>query len=108
MTSKITVFKDSDTNQNLLNELGNNEYVLKNKIYFKINQKAWCNGEIMKEWNKLIWRSYLDKLGDCIPNLLILDKVTMHLNFNVINAIEKYDTEIKFIPSGMTRIFTTS
>ena len=58
----------------------------------------------MKEWNKLVWRSYLDKLGDCIPNLLILDKTTMHINTNVINTIEKYDTEIKFIPSGMTRI----
>ena len=49
-------------------------------------------------------RSYLDKLGDCIPNLLILDKANMHINPNVINTIEKYDTEIKFIPSGMTRI----
>ena len=53
MTSMITVFKGSDTNKNLLNELGNNEYALKNKIYFKINQKLWCNGEIMKEWNKM-------------------------------------------------------
>ena len=45
----LVIFQDTDTNKKLLNELGNNDYILKNKIYFKINQNAWCNGEIMKE-----------------------------------------------------------
>jgi hypothetical protein len=35
--SRLVIFKGTDTNKKLLNELGNNEYVLKNKIYFKIN-----------------------------------------------------------------------
>ena len=69
-----------------------------------MNDNAWFNEEIMKEFNKLVWRSYLDKLGDYISNLLIINKAIMHMNSNVINTIEKYDTEVKYIPSGMTSI----
>ena len=34
----------------------------------------------MREWNNLVWRAYMDSLGVCVPNLLILDKATMHVN----------------------------
>ena len=34
----------------------------------------------MKEWNQLVLRRYMNDLGDCIINLLILDKSTMHIN----------------------------
>ena len=39
-----------------------------------------------------------------MPSLLILDKASMHKIPSVIKNIDQYDTEIKFIPSGMTRI----
>jgi hypothetical protein len=55
-------------------------------------------------WNKLIWRKYLDSLGDTVPSLLIMDKASMHKMPSVIKNIELNDTEFKFIPSGMTRI----
>lgn len=55
-------------------------------------------------WNKLIWRKYLDSLGDTVPSLLIMDKASMHKMTCVFKNIEQYDTEVKFIPSGMTRI----
>ena len=46
----------------------------------------------------------MNDLGDCIINLLILDKATMHINPLVLKEIEKYNMEIKLIPSGMTHI----
>ena len=58
----------------------------------------------MREWNNLVWRAYRDGLGDCFPNLLILDKATMYVNPLILKEIEKSDTEVKLIPSDMTRI----
>ena len=78
--------------------------IMLKKNFFAINSNAWCNNEIMGLWNKLIWRKYLDSLGDTVPSLLIMDKASMHKMPSVIKNIEQYDTEVKFIPSGMTRI----
>lgn len=44
---------------------------------------------------------YMDSLGYMVPNLLIIDQASMHLNDEVIKEIEKYDI---FFPKGMIRI----
>ena len=49
--------------------------MLKKKDFFSINSSACCNNEIMGLWNKLIWRKYLDSLGDTVPSLLIMIKL---------------------------------
>ena len=101
--SPIVIFKGKENSSKLNNELNEN-YNIKKKNFFAINSKAWCNNEIMGLWNKLIWRKYLDSLGDTVPSLLIMDKASMYKMPSVIKNIEQYDTEVKFIPSGMTRI----
>lgn len=46
-------------------------FILKKKKFFVLNKNACCISEIMDLWNKLIWRKYLDSLGDIVPSLLI-------------------------------------
>ena len=60
--------------------------------------------DIMMLWNEKILRKYMDKLEYLIPNLLLLDQTTMHQNYNVANQFENYDTELIFIPRGITRL----
>ena len=46
----------------------------------------------------------MDSHGYIVPSLLIMDQASMHITEDIIKEIEKYDTEIIFIPKGMTRI----
>ena len=58
----------------------------------------------MKIWNEKILRKYIDSLGNMVPNLLIMVQASMNITKDIIKEIEKYDTEIIFIPKDMTRI----
>ena len=50
-------------------------------------------------------KKYVDSFNnEPIPSLLIMDQATMHTNENVIKELEKKDTEIQFIPKGMTAV----
>lgn len=73
-------------------------------IIINFNMNTFSIKDIMKIWNQKIYRKYIDSLGYIIPNLLIIDQASMHLNDEVIKEIEKYDTEILFVPKGMTWI----
>ena len=84
--------------------LSQNQNVKSGKIFIDFNINAWCNKEIMKIWNEKILRKYMDSLGYMVPNLLIMDQASKHITKDIIKEIEKYDTEIIFVPRGMTRI----
>ena len=72
-------------------------------IYIECNANAWCTKDIMLQWINNIWRKYIDAFNnEPIPCLLIMDQATMHTNEVVIKELEKKDTEIHFIPKGMT------
>ena len=58
----------------------------------------------MKKWNEKILRKYMDSLGYMVPNLLTMEQVSMLITPDIIKEIENYDTEIIFVPKGMTRI----
>ena len=88
----------------LYTELSDNINVKKGRIIITFNMNAWCTKEIMELWNQKKWRKYIYSLGYMILNLIIINKASMHLNDEVIKEIEKYDTEIIFVPKGMTRI----
>ena len=84
-------------------DLLNNTYVKNNMIYIECNANARCTKDIMLQWINNIWRKYIDAFNnEPIPCLLIMDQATMHTNEVVIKELEKKDTEIHFIPKGMT------
>ena len=59
----------------------------------------------MYNWINSIWRKYIDSFNnESIPALLIMDQATMHTNENVIKELESEDSEVKFIPKGMTGV----
>ena len=85
-------------------ELSENANIKSGKIFIAFNINVWCTKEIMKIWNEKKLRKYMDSLGDMVPNLLIMDQASMHITEDIIKEIEKYDTEIIFIPKDMTRV----
>ena len=61
--------------------------------------------DFMLRWSNSIWRKYIDSLNKKpIHSLLIIDQATIHINDIDIKAFESKDTEIKFIPKGITSV----
>jgi len=99
----LIIYKGSNKTK-IPKELYNNKNIKEGKVFIAFNENAWCTRDIMMLWNEKILRKYMDKLEYLIPNLLLLDQTTMHQNYNVANQFENYDTELIFIPRGITRL----
>ena len=61
-------------------------------------ENAWCDGENLLEWICLLWHSIACTTPG--PKLLLLDSYPLHLDF--LEKLSKYDTEVLYIPAGMT------
>lgn len=100
----LIIFKGI-ANGKIYKDLKKNFYVKNNKIFIECNSNAWCTKDIMLLWSNSIWRKYIDSFNnEPIPSLLIMDLATMDTNNIVIKDFESKDTEIQFIPKGMTSV----
>ena len=58
--------------------------------------KCFLTTDIMLEWIEKIWKIYLEE-----NSLLFMDHVSMHIKDTIIEAIEKYNTIVSFIPKSL-------
>jgi len=70
------------------------------QVIIHTNPKGWCNEQIMHEWLNKLWNN-LDFTRAQQP-LLIMDKFSVHSKPEVLEALKKSGSEVKFIPPGCT------
>lgn len=98
----MLVFKGVPENhlENKLNEL---KVVLQNKIYVTCQQNAWVDSNVFIKWLNTIWfRTY--PFRQIKESILYFDKAPSHMAKEVDTLFQKYNSEYRLIPPGLTSV----
>ena len=89
----------------IIKSLKSTSYVKENRCICFTNKNAWSTEIIIKDWIKNIYIPYFNSKNIELKNtLLIWDKATMHISFEIQRLLVKNKINFAYIPAGLTSI----
>jgi hypothetical protein len=71
-------------------------------LFYKVNEKAWFNEQVMLHWVKLVLAPYVATAPNGIVPILFLDMFKVHMMQSIVQAIQALGVQVEFIPAGCT------
>ena len=100
----FVIFKGNKDSPNIRKELIALDIVKNGKIFYEINENAWCTGDIMTQWINKVWVKYINSLGFHFQSILFLDHASMHLKDEIQSELINNDVICHYIPKGITGV----
>ena len=98
----MLVFKGVPENH-LENKLNKIKVVLENKIFVVCQHDAWVDSNVFIKWLNTIWfRTY--PFRQIKESILYFDKAPSHMIKEVDSLFQKYNSEYRLIPPGLTSV----
>ena len=98
----FVIFRGSRKSKKIRSKLDELDIVKSKKVFYDINENAWCTGEVMKSWIKNVWIRYINSLGFTFQSLLFIDHASTHLKSEISSLLIKNDVIAHYIPKGLT------
>ena len=76
-------------------------------LFYKLNNKAWFNEQVMLNWVALVLKPYVATAPEGIIPVISLDMFSVHMMVLVVNNIQALSDQIQFILGGCTGLCQT-
>ena len=70
--------------------------------FYRVNEKAWFNEQVMLNWVKLILAPWAAKAPPGIIPILLLNQFNVHMMVSVVDAIQALGVQVEYVAAGCT------